>query len=112
MADVHRLPQHLITRDGKRVTRPIICKLTSFADKNLIMSSLKNLKQYNARRQISMKDNFKYTFVTEHLPVALQQQKKRLLPIFKNAKAQGKRAVLRIQGTEYCLYINNEKYCN
>ena len=112
MADVHRLPQHPITKDGKRVTRPIICKLTRYSDKNLIMSSLKNLKQYNAERKFNLGEHFKYTYVTEHLPTSLQQQKKRLLPIFKNAKAEGKKAALRIQGTEYCLYINNVKYCD
>ena len=30
VADVHRLPQHPITKDGQRITRPIIVKLTSY----------------------------------------------------------------------------------
>ena len=44
VADVHRLPQHSITENGKRITPLIIVKLTSYSDKNMIMRSLKNLK--------------------------------------------------------------------
>ena len=51
VAEVHRLPQHFITKNGKRITRPINIKLTSYSDKNMIMRSLKNLKEYNEERK-------------------------------------------------------------
>jgi len=52
VADVHRLPQHPVSREGQRTMRPIIAKLTSYADKKLVMRSLKNLKEYNERRMV------------------------------------------------------------
>jgi len=51
IADVHRFPQHPISKEGKSVTQPIIAKLTSYSDKNLIMRNLKNLKLFNEDRR-------------------------------------------------------------
>ena len=51
-----------------------------------------------------------YVYVTEHLPRELLFQKKRLLPAFKKAKSQGKRAVFKIEHSSYCLYVDNVKY--
>ena len=76
VADVHRLPQHPITKNRKRLTQPIIVKLTSYSDKNIIMRSLKNLKEYNAERKRTFGSETNYTCVTEHLPRELQQQQK------------------------------------
>ena len=112
IADVHRLPQHSITRKGKRVTRPIIVKLTSYSDKNLIMRSLKNLRAYNEERKTKSEGTADYVYVTEHLPRVLQQQKKLLLPAYKQAKKNGRRAVWRIEKATYCLYIDNARYSN
>jgi len=62
VADAHRLPQHPISRKGKRVTRPIIVKLTSYSDKNLIMRSLKNLKEYNEGIKTGLGGNTDYVY--------------------------------------------------
>ena len=44
LVDIHRLPQHPVSRSGKRVTRPIIIKLANAMDKQTIMANLKHLK--------------------------------------------------------------------
>ena len=46
-ADIHRMPQHPVQKNGKKIQRPIIIKLTNLFDKQLIYKSLKNLKLYN-----------------------------------------------------------------
>ena len=112
IADVHRLPQHTITKNGVRITRPIIVKLTSYSDKNLIMRSLKILKSYNEERKRKFGSNAKSVYIIEHLPQQLQQQKKKLLHIFKEARDAGKKAFWRIERATYCLYIDNVKYRN
>ena len=112
IADVHRLPQHNITKNDVRITRPIIVKLTSYLDKNLIMRSLKNLKPYNEERKRKFGNNAKSAYLTEHLPQQLQQQKKKLLSTFKEAREAGKKAFWRIERATYCLYIDNVKYRN
>ena len=86
VADIHRLPQHPITKNGKRITRPIIVKLTSYSDKNMIMRSLKSLKEYNEERKRTFGGETNYVYVTEHQPRELQQQKKKLLSAHKEAK--------------------------
>jgi len=50
MVDFHRLPQRPIYRDYVELCRPVIIKLSNTADKHLIFSHLKNLKEYNAAR--------------------------------------------------------------
>ena len=110
ISDAHRLPQHIITKQGKRITRPIIVKLSSYNDKKLIMTSLKNLKQYNEERKSRIYPECNSVYVTEHLPRALIQQKKTLLPAFKNAKNLGKKVSWKIEQLNYCLYIDNAKY--
>ena len=40
VADIFRLPQYPIMKNGKKVHRPIIVKLVYNSDKNLIFSSL------------------------------------------------------------------------
>ena len=110
ISDAHRLPQHIITKQGKRITRPIIVKLSSYNDKKLIMTSLKNLKQYNEERKSRIYPECNSVYVTEHLPRALIQQKKTLLPAFKNAKKLGKKVSWKIEQLNYCLYIDNVKY--
>ena len=74
------------------------------------MKSLKNLKSFNLSREEDSSETKKNIYVTEHLPRQLQLQKKRLLPAFKKAKAQGKRAIIKIENASYCLYIDNVQY--
>ena len=110
VADVHRFPQHPITKNGKRITRPIIVKLTSYSDKNMIMRSPKNLKEYNEERKRTFGSETNYVYVTKHLPRELQQQKKKLLSTYKKAKQNKQRTVWRIEKAKYCLYIDSVKH--
>ena len=107
-ADVHRLPQHPVYRAGKKMNRPVIIKLTNSFDKHSIFKSLKNLKLYNDNRNLKPKSQH-YTYITEHLPRELQLQKKRLLPLYKKARQEGKKATWKIMGNEYQLYIDGVK---
>ena len=111
LADIHRLRQHTISKNGKRTTRPII-KLSSVFNKNIILRSLKKLKSYNLKLSSSMGNDFEYIFVTEHLPKNLQLQKKCLLPAFKQAKSERKRATWQIDNAEYCVYVEGRKVKN
>ena len=106
LADYHRLPQHPVLKNGIKVNRPIIIKLTNSNDKRLIFSSLKNLKQFNNARKLN-KQNFMY--ITEHLPKQFQLECKALLPAFKEAKALKKKTSWRAENGHYCLYIDNVK---
>ena len=106
LADYHRLPQHPVLKNGIKVNRPIIIKLTNSNDKRLIISSLKNLKQFNNARKLN-KQNF--TYITEHLPQQFQLECKALLPAFKEAKALKKKISWRAENGHYCLYIDNVK---
>ena len=56
-----------------------------------------------------MGDDSEYVYVTEHLPKNLQLQKKRLLPAFKQAKSERKRATWQIENAKYCLYVEGRK---
>ena len=51
LADYHRLPQQPVMKDGVKINRPIIIKLTNAADKHLIFSSLKHLKAHSNKRR-------------------------------------------------------------
>ena len=47
LVDIYRLPQHQITKNGKRVTRPIIIKLANALDTHYFMKNVKHSKTYN-----------------------------------------------------------------
>ena len=87
-------------------------KLTSYSDKNLIIKALKHLKTYNEERKTKSMEATNYVYVTEHLPRELQEQKKLLLPVYKNARKKGKKIFWRFKKETYCLYIDNVKYCD
>ena len=108
LADIHRLPQRPVIRQGSKVTRPIIVKLVQAFDKSRIMRELKRLKSYNEAR----KKNSKQTvYVTQHLPDAFLQQKKALLPKFKSAKLNKQNTYWKAEGGEYVLYVDDVKCC-
>ena len=44
IADLHRIPQHPVTKAGKKVTRPIIVKVLTAFDKSIIYENVNNLK--------------------------------------------------------------------
>ena len=85
LAYVHRLPQHPVLRNNKKIVRPIIIKLMNAFDKQLVFNNLKPLKEHNETSNLKPK-NPGYVYVAEHLPRELQMQKKRLIPIFRKAK--------------------------
>ena len=72
LADFHRLPQLPVKKDGVKINRPIIIKLTNAADKHLIFSSLKHLKAHNNKRRSQF---MKPQYITEHLPKPFQKEK-------------------------------------
>ena len=79
--NIHRLPQHPVTKNKVKISRPIIIKLAYVTDKQLIMNKLKKLEAYN--EQLNQHDSQqsrhepgnshgvrkrKAIFNTEHLP--------------------------------------------
>ena len=106
LADYHRLPQHPVLKNGIKVNRLIIIKLTNSNDKRLISNSLKNLKQFNNAKKLNKQNS---VYITEHLPKQFQLERKALLPAFKKAKALKKKASWRAETGHYCLYIDNFK---
>ena len=106
LADYHRLPQHPVLKNGIKVNRTIIIKLTNSNDKRLIFGSLKNLKQLNNARKLNQQNS---VYITEHLPKQFQLERKALLPAFKKAKALKKKSSWRPENGHYCLYIDNVK---
>ena len=69
---------------------------------------MKNLQSYNSQLKQSSKDN-PYVFVTEHLPERFQQQRKRLLPLYKEAKNKKQKAVWKALDGNYTLFVNDKK---
>ena len=106
VADYHRLPQQPIFKFGRKTIRPIIIKLTNEADKRKIFGNLKNLKSYNESRKAL---NLNPVFVTEHLPKKFQQERKLLLPKFKEARRMNRKTVWRAEKGHYVLYIDGIK---
>ena len=72
--------------------------------------SLKKLKQYNIERKSRIYPECNSVYITEHLPRVLMQQKKMLLPAFKNAKKFSKKVSWKIEQSSYWLYIDDIKY--
>ena len=87
MSDFHRLPQKpLFNNEGQRISRPVIIELTSAADKRLIFSLAKKLK---ARNDLMRQENLRPQYITEHLPKKFREERKKLLPVFREARVQG-----------------------
>jgi len=108
LADVHRLPQHPIyDRDGFKIDRPIIIKFIDVFDKQNFMKNLKHLKQYTNEKRLP---STQYVYATEHLPKDLQDQKKKLIPLYKEARKYKKKTVWKIINCEYCLFFDGERF--
>ena len=91
--DCHRLPQFISEKRSLRSTanepskpRPVIIKLASILDKNLIFKHTTNLKNANKAREKGLK-----YYVSEHLPKRMFEQKKSLMEEFYKAKDDGKK---------------------
>ena len=108
LVDFHRLPQRPVYKDGIKINRPIICKLSNIQDKQSVLRATKHLKVYNERRSKNLK-NAPSVYITDHLPKPFYLQKKSLLPLFKEAKNLGKKTNWRIMNGEYCLFIDGVK---
>ena len=111
--DIHRLPQRPIFNHGNTVTRPIIVKLGSVCDKNLIFLSCKHLKTYNQVRLAETEEagtvtTMKPVFISHHLPQAFQKQKKALLPQFKKPREEKKMTSWKIMNGKCSLFIDNK----
>ena len=72
-------------------------------NKQNFVKNLKHLKEYNEKRPPTTK----YVYATEHLPIELQRQKKKLIPLYKKAKEENKKTVLKIVDCEYCLFVDD-----
>ena len=103
--DCHRLPQRPIepspeTTHVKR--RPIIVKLASLIDKDIIFKNLKDLPAINEHRLKGSK-----YFVSDHLPRPMKVQKDNLMYSFRKAKKEGKKPYFKPDATtgDYCLHI-------
>ena len=81
--------------------------MTNAFGKQLILNNLKRLKEYNETLNLEPK-NPGYVYMTKHLPHELQMQKKRLIPIFRKAKEEGKKTAWKIIDGDYQLYIEGE----
>ena len=107
MADYHRLPQRPIFNPRKRICRPVIIKFTNAAsDKHTVFSHVKNLKRCNEARRL---ENLQPQYVTEHLPKKFVEERKKLMPAFKEARLQSKKTVWRVENGHYTLYIDNQR---
>ena len=107
IVDFYGLPQQPLFKLGKQITRPIIVKLAYMEDKTAIYKAAKNLKKYNRTRR-KMQQSSPYVYITDHLPRAFQEQRKKLLS-FNKAQADKQKTKWQIENGEYCLYIDNGK---
>ena len=108
IVNLHRLPRYPLFKNNVTLNRPIIFKLSNDYDKQLIMSRLKLVKDYNTTRKNANPTASKI-FISDHLPKALYEQKKRFLPLHKKARSEGKKATWLVQNGEYCLYVDGKR---
>ena len=113
LVDIHRLSHQPVVRSGVNIARPIIIKLNNAKDKHKIMSKLSNLKAYNLAHQNEQQSGTtprrspKSVNIKEHLPKEFQEQRKRLLFLFKEAKKSGQKPKWAITNGSYCLYADD-----
>ena len=65
IVDLHRLPQHPIRREGKKMNRPIIFKVLTTFDKELIYQNIAKLKKFIEDRdsKVFVIDNYQRSFI-------------------------------------------------
>ena len=74
-ADIHRMPKQPVLKNGKKIQRPIVNKLTNLFDKQLIYNSLENLKLYN--NELYLKPRLPgYIYVTIIYPLKCYNKKR------------------------------------
>ena len=119
LVDIHCLPQHLITKNGKRIIRPIIIKLANTLGKHYIKKNVKHLKTYHkslSRTTLEPGTSFRAksmtkstVFIADHLPQKCYKQKMNLITKFKEPRIAGDRTRRGISNGSYCLFIINYK---
>ena len=98
-------------KNGRPITRlkTYIKKMLAMNDKNLISKSLKNLKSYNIARKVE--DNTTPDiYVKEHLPKKFQDQRKRLLPIFNEARKNKQKNIWKTTESNHTLFVEGKKF--
>ena len=90
----------------KRICRPVIIKFTNAADKHTVFSHAKNLKRYSEARRL---ENLQPRYITEHLLKKFVEERKKLMPAFKEARLQSKKTAWRVENGHYALYIDNQR---
>ena len=110
LVDIHRLPQHPVAKFGRRIHRPIIVKLLTIQGKRMIYKSVKNLKVYNDRLKSEQKPQ-PYVYVSDHLPQSFENQRKVLLPYFREARKHKQKHSGK-QKMENTVYTSMEKRLN
>ena len=79
-------------KNEKRITRPIVIKLVNIQDKSCIFQSAKHLRNYN--KKLKKEDNKSpYIYICDHLLTKFQQQRKNLLPFYKEAKKKNQKTI-------------------
>ena len=84
---------HRLGAKGRDKTRPIVVKMTHFKDKEMIKKQKKTLSGSNYG-------------VNDQFPSAVMDRRKRLFPLMKKARQEGKKAVVVVDR----LYINDRLY--
>ena len=110
IVDTHRLPQTPVkpkraSRNARPVCRPVVIKVATKEEHDIIYNHLKNLAEVNSGRNSDTR-----IYATKHLPKEMQNQRKSLLPKFKKAKKEGKSAKFKVDYDtgDYRLYIDND----
>ena len=75
-------------------------------DKRLIFRSLKYLRRYNETRRSLSLDS---VYLSKHLPKQFQDERKTLLPMYKEAKKCNKKTYWKAENGHYCLYVDGNK---
>ena len=101
LVDIHCLPQYPITKNGKRITRPIILKPANALDEHYIMKNVKHLKTYNeSLNQTTLESGTSFraksmtksnVFIAVHLPQKFYKQKMNLMTKFQENRVAGDR---------------------
>ena len=113
ITDCHRLPQKqdgdynnhpfTHTRSRKKYPRPIIFKVTNAFDNGTIWENVANLKEYND----DARNNGTHTIsISKHLPKALQDQRRKLLPELIKAKRKNLYAKIKFDYQKVAMYLD------
>ena len=105
IVDAHRMKSNNTIKKSPRWTAsPLIFRVATLFDKDLIFKNLANLKPSNSSTRQSI-------YITPHLPSSMVKQRTALLNKFKEAKRNKSSTKWQIDfsSATYCLYINGTK---